>query len=123
MVSPIKKGSNGSAQLVDGYVRGEGGKFGKGNKGGPGNPYAKRLNELRKSLYAAISTNDVQEILAAMIEGAKKGDVQAAKLVLGYVVQQPTMLEGNEDDATISVVARIPRNQAMDLMATSKQLE
>lgn len=113
---PIPKGANGESVVVH-SGRGANGRFVKGCKGGPGTPYGKRINELRKALYARISQEDIGDILDSMIKCAKDGDVSAAKLVLGYVVQQPAILEGNEDDTTISVVARIPRSQAIDLMS------
>lgn len=122
LVPTIVKGLNGKeANTPTG--RGSNGRFVKGWKGGPGNPHVKRQAALRKALYEAISSNDVTEVIGAMLTAAKKGDVQAAKLILNYVVTPNPLLEGNEDDTTISVVARIPRSQAIDIMSTSAQDE
>ena len=118
----LAKGLNGSqAVIVEG--RDSLGRFVKGGKGGPGNPHIKRCHVLRKAIYEAITITDVQEVIRSMLVAAKAGDVNAAKLVLNYVVAQPNYLDGNEDDSTISVVARIPRSQAIDIMSTSSNVE
>ena len=66
------------------------GKFRAGNKGGPGNPFNRRVSEMRKSMLEAVSQEDLQQITAAMVAKAKSGDVAAAKLVLQYVVGKPS---------------------------------
>jgi hypothetical protein len=65
------------------------GRFVVGNPGGPGNPYARRVGELKKLLLETVVLQDLAEILAAMIKKAKEGNVQAAKLVLQYVLGKP----------------------------------
>jgi hypothetical protein len=69
--------------------RDEQGRFGKGNRGGPGNPFARQVARLRKAALEAVSDQDVQEIIGALKEKAKAGDVAAAKLVLSYSVGKP----------------------------------
>lgn len=100
--------------------RGNNGRFLPGNKIGigQGNPFAKRVNELRSALYKAITPQDVNDIVKAMIDNAKKGDTPSAKLVLGYVVSQPPDVGGSEEDNkdTVAVVARIPRDKAIALL-------
>ena len=66
------------------------GRFAPGNQGGPGNPFGRRVGELRKAMLAAVSDDDIQAIMRAMIERAKEGHVQAAKLVLSYSIGMPT---------------------------------
>jgi hypothetical protein len=70
--------------------RDEKGRFAKGNKGGPGNPFGRRVGQLRKAVLEAVQEEDVRDILRAMVIKAKEGDVAAAKVVLGYAVGKPT---------------------------------
>ena len=65
--------------------RNERGQFVIGNRGGPGNPHAASLAKNRAALLAAVSEDDLREILRAMIDAAIAGDVAAAKLVLERV--------------------------------------
>jgi len=58
------------------------GRFVKGNVGGPGNPHAKRTNQIRQSLLAAVTPEDIQAIIRKLIERAKGGDVVAARELL-----------------------------------------
>ena len=58
------------------------GQFAPGNPGGPGSPYAKRVAELRAALLDSVSADHLRDIITAMVDAAKNGDVAAAKLVL-----------------------------------------
>ena len=71
--SPSTNGSNG---------RGSGGRFAKGNAGGPGNPHARKVAQLRSTLLRAISSGDLRAVVKKLLDQAKAGDVQAAKLVI-----------------------------------------
>ena len=57
------------------------GRFLPGCKPGPGNPLAKKANQLRAALSRAVTVADVREIAKKMIDLARGGDIQAAKLV------------------------------------------
>ena len=70
--------------------RDAGGKFTKGNKGGPGNPFARRIAELRAALVNTVTAEDLAKVAAAMIKKAGKGDVAAARLVFQYVLGKPS---------------------------------
>ena len=74
-------------------TRDESGRFVFGNPGGPGNPYARRVGELRRAMLLAVSVEDIAAILKAMIEKAKEGNVQAAKLVLSYALGKPEKVQ------------------------------
>jgi len=78
--SPSTNGPNG---------RDSAGRFLPGHPGGPGNPFARRVAELRSALLSAVSAEDLRDIIAAMIGAAKNGDVAAAKLVFERVLGQP----------------------------------
>jgi hypothetical protein len=65
------------------------GQFAKGNPGGPGNPYARQVAAMRLRALDGVSGDDVEAILAKMVELAKAGDVAAARLVLQYTLGRP----------------------------------
>jgi hypothetical protein len=79
------------------------GRFVKGNAGGPGNPYARRIGELRsilieeleaesevKSGSGTIRASRFRLLILRLLKSAiSDGDVAAAKLVLSYALGQP----------------------------------
>lgn len=65
------------------------GRFAKGNAGGPGNPFARQVAALRQALINAFTPEDIQQIAAKLMEQAKAGDVQSAKLVFNYIIGKP----------------------------------
>lgn len=66
------------------------GRFVKGAyRGGPGNPQAAQVQRYRRAIWAAVSEEDVQQVILAMVKEAKAGDVAAAKVVLERVAGQP----------------------------------
>lgn len=68
---------------------GSNGRFSKGNAGGPGNPYARRVARLRGLLLDAVTDDDLKAIVAAMVEKAKGGDLNAAREVLTRTLGKP----------------------------------
>jgi hypothetical protein len=62
------------------------GRFSAGNSGGPGNPHARKVAALRTALMNTVSEDDLQAIVAAMVEAAKGGDIAAAREVLDRVI-------------------------------------
>ena len=73
MAAPSANGSNG---------RGAGVRFAVGNAGGPGNPHGRRVAQLRTVLLDAVTDDDLQAIVAKLVEMAKGGDLRATKEVL-----------------------------------------
>jgi hypothetical protein len=69
--------------------RDAGGRFVPGNRGGPGNPFARRVALLRKVVLEVVSDEDLAEIVRVLVALAKKGDVAAARLVMGYTIGKP----------------------------------
>lgn len=65
------------------------GKFARGNKLGRGSPLAAKAAKLRAALFRAVSERDVESIAKALAREAKAGDVQAARIVLGYLIGEP----------------------------------
>lgn len=65
------------------------GKFVKGNPGGPGNPLAARVSKLRFALVNAVTVEDIEEVVSALVRQAKDGDVAATKELLSRVLGRP----------------------------------
>jgi hypothetical protein len=65
------------------------GRFGFGHPGGPGNPHVRRIAAMRQAILAAVSPEDVRDILLALVALAKEGDREAAKFVLQYTLGKP----------------------------------
>ena len=59
------------------------------NGGGPGNPWARQVALLRKTMIETIKPEDIAALTQALLEEAKNGNVQAAKLVLSYTFGKP----------------------------------
>jgi hypothetical protein len=93
--SPSRNGDNGDVPIdappsLNGQNGRDGrGRFAKGNRGGPGNPFARRIAQLRRALLAAVSEDDVAAVTRRLLEQAKAGDVAAARVLLAYVIGQP----------------------------------
>jgi hypothetical protein len=69
--------------------RDERGRFAPGNAGGPGNPFARRVAQLRKVLLDAVSDEDLQIVAEQLVVKAKMGDLVATKLLFQYVLGKP----------------------------------
>jgi len=82
----------------NGQCRTAGGQFAKGNAGGPGNPYARRVAQLRKLMLEAVSEDDVRAIIAALVKRAKAGDLSAAREILNRLVGKPGYIEQADPD-------------------------
>jgi hypothetical protein len=86
--SPASSGPSSQAQAAS-SGRDARGRFTANNKGGPGNPFARRVAALRQTLLDTVTPEDLQAIVARLIEAARQGDVAAARLVLIYTVGKP----------------------------------
>src|SRR5215831_106090 len=65
------------------------GRFAPGNPGGPGNPYARKVAELRKEMVNFVSADDLKHIVFAIKMKAERGDISAARLLFQYVLGKP----------------------------------
>src|SRR5262249_52855310 len=66
------------------------GRFTKGNKGGPGNPFARKVAELRRTLVNFVTEDDMKHVAFVLKERAMGGDLAAIKLLFQYVLGKPT---------------------------------
>ena len=73
-------------RLPKGAKRDEHGRFLPGTTPGPGNPYAKRVGQLRSALLNAVSEDDMREIIEALVAKARKGDIAAARTLFDRVL-------------------------------------
>ncbi len=78
-----------SPQPADDNGRDARGRFAAGNPGGPGNPFARRVAELRSVLLESVTKEDMQFIAGQLVVMARTGDLAAIKLLFQYVVGKP----------------------------------
>lgn len=101
------------------------GQFKKGNPGGPGNPFYKRIQELRRALYDQTTGQDVVEVMATLAALAKGGDVAAIKLYLAYTVGAPEALPSDQDesiDVVAKVISSLPQGELVDYVKSLKKV-
>jgi hypothetical protein len=92
------------------------GRFAKGNPGGPGNPYAKRVADLRAALLESVTEADIRAVARALVKRAKAGEVAAIRELLDRLV-------GKREDAVpemtgppiIKVVTGLPDDEPVEL--------
>jgi hypothetical protein len=65
------------------------GRFVPGNKGGPGNPFARKVAELRKTLVNFVTEDDMKHIAFVLKERAMAGELAAIKLLFQYILGKP----------------------------------
>jgi hypothetical protein len=65
------------------------GRFTAGNAGGPGNPFARRVAELRKILLETVTDEELRIVAGQLMVKAKMGDLAATKLLFQYVLGKP----------------------------------
>ena len=80
-MEPTGNGDNGG--------RDEHGRFTTGNPGGPGNPHAQKVARLRSALLAAVTEDDIREVIEALVKKAKGGDIVAARILFDRVLGPP----------------------------------
>jgi hypothetical protein len=107
------------------------GRFIPGNKGGPGNPFARKVAELRKALVNFVTEDDMKHIAFVLKERAMGGDLAAIKLLFQYVLGKPNesvdpdRLDVDEwqklqetarpAEEMTTVMGRLPLNTLMDM--------
>jgi len=61
---------------------GRDGRFLPGNRAARGNPFARKVGQLRSAMLRSVKASDVKAVVVKLVEMAKSGDVQAARLLL-----------------------------------------
>jgi len=67
-----------------------GGRFATGNRGGPGNPHGATVAKLRAAILAAVTPEDIDAVIRALVHRAKGGDMAAIKELLDRAIGKPT---------------------------------
>ena len=96
------------------------GRFVRGNVGGPGNPFGRRVADLRKIILAALNDAEMLAITQAMIARAKAGDVAAARLLYQYALGKPAKAANPDrvdiDEFNLREDAAIPTDEWMPML-------
>ena len=74
---------------TEGNGRATNGRFGSGNTCAKGNPFAKKIGQLRAALIRAVSEGDIEAIVRKLVEQARAGDIHAAREVLLRTLGKP----------------------------------
>lgn len=94
----VSDGENGTVAGAGGDPgRDATGRFTSGNGFASGNPYAKRVNEFRSVLFAAVSDEDLREIAETLRDQAKAGNLDATKILFDRLLGRPTQHNVNEN--------------------------
>jgi hypothetical protein len=88
-----KESMTSSPSPTEANDRGPRGRFAPGNRCARGNPHAKKVARLRAALLAAVSPRDLREVVAALLQQAKGGDVAATKELLQRLLGPPVELD------------------------------
>ena len=82
-----------NAPTQNGADRDERGRFLPGNPGGPGNPHAAQLAAWRATFTAAVTSEDLREVIVQLVEAGKKGEPWAVKELLDRCLGKPQPAE------------------------------
>lgn len=90
--------------------------FKPGQTGNPkGRPRKSVEEKYLKAVYSAIKPDELKEIMVMLARAAKRGDVQAAKLLLSYVVGMP--VQKNEitgaDGGTVRISVKLKNGEEL----------
>jgi hypothetical protein len=91
------------------------GRFATGNPGGPGNPFGRRVAELRKVMLECVTDSEMRIVVGELMVQAKCGNLTAIKLLFQYVVGKPaaTVDPDAVDVAEVELWQRAPRMEAV----------
>jgi hypothetical protein len=76
-------------QAAEGSGRDTRGRYATGNPGGPGNPFARRVAQLRAILVETVTDEELRIVAGQLMVKAKFGDLAAIKLLFQYVLGKP----------------------------------
>jgi hypothetical protein len=99
----------------------ERGRFAACNKIGLGSSFARRAGELRRMVQESVSPEDLRAIVSVLVDKAKGGDLQAAKVVLAYTVGKPQ--PAAEPDRATTDEAVLLKEQGDAGMALGRTME
>ena len=80
---PFANGSNGRKEKGnEAFPRASRGRFAAGNPGGPGNPHSRWTARLNAAYRAAVTAEDLRQIVERLVRSAKNGNILAAREIL-----------------------------------------
>lgn len=83
------------------------GRFAPGNKGGPGNPNTQRVARLRETLLNAVTPEEMERVVRALLDKAQEGDVPAIKELLDRTIGKAVAKDDDGNDLPgITVIIR-----------------
>ena len=100
---------NPSATAVDGQERDGQGRFLPGNRAAVGNPHNRAAQLIRSAMFGAVDLCDVIEIVRALVERAKAGDVQAAREIFDRTLGRPLSTSTVDLSVSGGLSASLPR--------------
>ena len=74
----------------NGNGRDASGRFAPGCAPGPGNPHAASVAEFRSAILAAVTLNDIRDLVRVLVKRGKDGDIAACREILDRVVGKAT---------------------------------
>lgn len=97
---PLPTGHNG---------REPGGRFAPGNKFARGNPNNARAQRLRNATIRAVTRADMRDVMLAMLDRAKAGEVSAAVFVRDTTIGKPVPADVMERIEALESAIKEPR--------------
>jgi hypothetical protein len=91
------------------------GRFTAGNGGGPGNPFARRVAQLRAVLLETVTDEEMRIVAGQLMVKAKFGDLAAIKLLFQYVLGKPAATVNPDalDVEEVDLYRRAPEHETM----------
>ena len=77
------------SQHNNGDGRDASGRFAPGNKGGPGNPFARKVGQLRAALLETVTEDDMRAVAAKLVQMARGGNLPAIRELLERTLGKP----------------------------------
>ena len=77
------------SQHNNGDGRDSSGRFARGNKGGPGNPFARKVGQLRSALLETVTEDDMRAVAAKLVQMARGGNLPAIRELLERMLGKP----------------------------------
>lgn len=74
----------------NGLGRDSSGRFVPGNRIATGNPHAKRVGQLRSLLLDAVTDDDMHDVVTALVNAAKAGELSAIRELLDRLIGKAT---------------------------------
>jgi hypothetical protein len=91
------------------------GRYASGNASGPGNPFARRVAQLRSILLETVTDEELRIVAGQLMVKAKFGDLAAIKLLFQYVLGKPaaTVNPDTVDVEEVDLYRRAPEHTTM----------